>query len=230
MFSKHSEKINFKYMKSKNKKTLVIGASGQIGKILIEQLENKGSSVVALVRSESKAQQFTDLGVETVIADLEGDFEHAFKGCDSVVFGAGSGGLTGYDKTLLIDLWAAKKAVDYSKKNNIQHFVMVSGLGVADPDEFDTEIKPYLVAKHFADQYLMESGLPFTILRPGSLINDNGTGLIRTSRPAKFSELIIPREDVASVINYSLSNDEMKGKIVELFSGQQTITSALKSN
>ncbi|MRT92899.1 SDR family oxidoreductase [Ancylomarina sp. 16SWW S1-10-2] len=210
-------------MKSKNKKTLVIGAGGQIGKILIEQLENKGSSVVALVRSESKAQKFADLGVETVIADLEGDFEHAFKGCDSVVFTAGSGGSTGDDKTLLIDLWAAAKAIDYAKKNNIQHFVMVSGLGAANPDEFVTEIKPYLVAKHFADRYLMESGLPYTILRPGSLINDNGTGLIRTSRPAKFSDLIIPREDVASVINYSLSNNKMKGKVVEFFSGNESI-------
>lgn len=215
-------------MKSKNKKTLVIGAGGQIGKILIEQLENKGCSVVALVRSETKAQKLIGLGIETVVADLEGDFEHAFKGCDRVVFSAGSGGATGYDKTLLIDLWAAKKAVDYARNNNIQHFVMVSGLGVANPDEFVTEIKPYLVAKYFADNYLMKSGLSYTILRPGSLINDNGTGLIRTSRPAKFSDLIIPREDVASVINYSLSNDEMKGKIVELFSGAESIESAFK--
>lgn len=213
-------------MKSKKTKTLVIGANGQIGKILVEQLENKGGSVVALVSDKCKAQKFTDLGIETVIADLEGDFEHAFLGCDSVVFKAGSSGATGYDKALLIDLWAAKKAVDYAKKNEILHFVMVSSLGAADPEEFVTELKPNLVAKYFADHYLMESGVPYTILRPGSLINNNGTGLIRTTRPLQSSELIIPREDVASVINYSLSNDGMKGKIVELFSGAESIAIA----
>ncbi|SNQ43517.1 SDR family oxidoreductase [Cellulophaga lytica] len=216
-------------MKSKNTKTLVIGASGQIGKILVEKLKSQGNSVVALVRNKSKAQRLTDVGIETVIGDLEGDFEHAFKECNSVVFTAGSGGATGYDKTLLIDLWAAKKAVDYAKKNNVQHFVMVSGLGVADPEEFNTDLKPYLVAKHFADLYLMDSGVPYTILRPGSLINTKGTGLIRTTRPSKSSELNIPREDVASAINYALSNDSLKGKTLELFTGTESIHTAFNS-
>ncbi|ASJ73483.1 putative sugar epimerase YhfK [Granulosicoccus antarcticus IMCC3135] len=55
---------------------------------------------------------------------------------------------------------------------------MVSGLGAQDPDEFESEIKPYLVAKYFSDYYLIESSLDYTILRPGSLTNENGTGLV----------------------------------------------------
>ncbi|MGQ1910732.1 SDR family oxidoreductase [Marinifilum sp. RC60d5] len=209
-------------------KTLIIGAGGQIGKIVVDLLQEDKKPVVALVRNENKAQELVKLGVETVLADLEGGFEHAFKDCNKVVFTAGSGGSTGYDKTLLIDLWAARKAVDYAIKNNIQHFVMVSGLGAANPDEFVSDIKPYLVAKHFADNYLLDSGLNYTILRPGALINQQGTGLIRISRPANFNELIIPREDVAKVIEYCLANEDTKGNIYELFSGNEHIDSVFK--
>lgn len=209
-------------------KTLIIGAGGQIGKILVDLMQNNENPVLALVRNENKAQELSKLGAETLLADLETDFEHAFKDCNKVVFTAGSGGSTGYDKTLLIDLWAARKAVDYAIKNNIQHFVMVSGLGAANPDEFVSDIKPYLVAKHFADNYLLDSGLDYTILRPGALINQQGTGLIRTSRPASSNELIIPREDVARVIEYCLENENTKGNIYELFSGNELIDSVFK--
>ncbi len=210
------------------KKTLVIGASGQIGKMLVELLLKEENSVVALVRNEQKGQELEKLGAEIVVGDLENDFEHAFKDCDKVVFSAGSGGNTGYDKTLLIDLWAAKKAVDYSLKEGIQHFVMVSGLGAEDPNEFESELKPYLVAKYFADYYLIESGLEYTILRPGSLTNENGTGLVRTTRAESFKELIIPREDVAMAITYCLNDNNTKGKIFELYSGKESIRESLK--
>ncbi len=210
------------------KKTLVIGASGQIGKMLVEKLLKEENPVVALVRNEQKGQELEKLGAEIVVGDLENDFEHAFKDCDKVVFSAGSGGNTGYDKTLLIDLWAAKKAVDYSLKEGIQHFVMVSGLGAEDPNEFESELKPYLVAKYFADYYLIESGLEYTILRPGSLTNENGTGLVRTTRAESFKDLIIPREDVAETITYCLNNNNTKGKIYELFSGKESIRESLR--
>jgi NAD(P)H-dependent flavin oxidoreductase YrpB (nitropropane dioxygenase family) len=47
------------------------------------------------------------------VADLEGDFENAYQGIDAVIFAAGSGGHTGADKTILIDLWGAIKAMTH---------------------------------------------------------------------------------------------------------------------
>ncbi len=105
---------------------------------------------------------------------------------------------------------------------------MVSGLGAGDPNEFESELKPYLVAKYFADYYLIESGLEYTILRPGSLTNENGTGLVRTTRAESFKELIIPREDVAMAITYCLNDNNTKGKIFELYSGKESIRESLK--
>jgi uncharacterized protein YbjT (DUF2867 family) len=211
------------------KKTLVIGAGGQIGKILVKRLHDQGKAVVALVRNEDKAKKLTTLGIETVIRDLEDNFEFAFKDCDNVVFTAGSGGATGDDKTLLIDLWAAAKAIDYAKKNNIHHFIMVSGLGADNPDYWTTNIKPYLVAKHFADNHLIASGLNYTILRPCRLISEKGMGRIKTERPKDPYNATISREDVANVIAYCLTSEKVKGKLYELYSGNDSIESAFKN-
>ena len=92
--------------------TLIIGAHGQIGQLLIKRLAANGEKPRAMIRNQQQAEAIRALGGEPVIADLEGDFSSALDGCDQVVFTAGSGGHTGPDKTVLIDLWGAIKAVD----------------------------------------------------------------------------------------------------------------------
>lgn len=208
-------------------KTLVIGASGQIGQLITKTLVESKEVARALVRDKSKLDDFKDSELEIVEADLEEDFSHAFDGIDNVIFVAGSGGSTGADKTLLIDLWAAKKAVDYAQKNNVKQFIMLSSIGADDPDAMESDIKPYLVAKHMADQYLMASGVPYTIVRPGPLTNDAGEGKITTRRPTTIKEMKIPRADVAKSILYILSREDLNGKIFELFNGSYDIDTIL---
>ena len=69
------------------------------------------------------------MNIDTVVADLESEFEHAYDGINAVVFTAGSGGHTGPDKTHLVDRLGAKKAIDLAVKNNMDQFIMVSALG-----------------------------------------------------------------------------------------------------
>ena len=208
-------------------KTLVIGASGQIGQMITETLVETKEDVRALVRDKSKLDHLKDSDLDIVEADLEGDFSHAFDGIDNVIFAAGSGASTGPDKTLLIDLWAAKKAVDFAQKANIKHFIMLSSIGADDPDAIESNIKPYLVAKHMADQYLMASGVPFTIVRPGPLTNDEGQGKITIKRPNSREEMAIPRADVAKSILFILSKNDLNGKIFELFGGTYDVDTIL---
>jgi len=210
------------------KKILVIGANGQIGKMVVNLLRNQDRPVVAMVRSKQQAEKLENIGVEVVVGDLEADFEHAFEGCDRVIFSAGSGASTGLDKTFLIDLWGAKKAIDYSVKNGVEHFLMVSGLGADAPDDWVSDMKPYLVAKYFADQYLLSSGLNYTILRPGLLTNDKGKGLITTTRSTSTNDLFISREDVAKSIEYCINRDEVSNQIFELYHGNEVISSAFQ--
>jgi len=200
-------------------KTLIIGASGQIGNIITQTMAQTNESARALVRDKSKLSHITGKQLEVIEMDLEGDFSAAFEGIDRVIFTAGSGAQTGPDKTLLIDLWAAKKAVDYAKDAQVKQFILVSSIGADDPDALESNIKPYLVAKHMADDYLIKSGIPYTIVRPGPLTNDKSQGKITIKRPDSRAEMAIPRADVAKAVMFILSKDNLDGKVFELFNG-----------
>ncbi len=206
-------------------KTLIIGASGQIGKMTTKLLQSQQQQVVALVRDKSKLSDLSDSFLTIVEQDLEGDFSQAFTGCDQVIFAAGSGGNTGADKTILIDLWAATKAANYAKDHDIKNFIMVSSIGADDPDAIESELKPYLVAKHMADEHLKQSGLNYTIVRPGALTDESASMKISTERPSDRSDAKISRENVANSLAHIASKPSSKKTIFELFDGDQAISS-----
>ena len=202
-------------------KTLVIGASGKIGRLLLPLLISANIPIVAMVRDSNKLVPMD--GVEIVEADIEGEFGFALKNCNRVIFSAGSGTTTGLDKTFLVDLWGARKAIDYAKATSIQHFVMISSRGADNPDKGPAAIKPYLIAKHFADEYLVNSGVPYTILRPGRLTDDDGQGCITSDRPNNPEEQVISRIDTATVVLHCLKNVATKNRIYELYKGDSPI-------
>ncbi len=207
---------------------LVIGASGQIGKQATEKLLDAGHTVTALVRDKEKIADLHAEKLHVYEGDLEKDFSGAFENCDTVVFCAGSGANTGADKTLLIDLWAARNAVEYAKQRDVKQFVMVSSVGSDDPDAVDSPIKPYLVAKHMADEHLRNSHVPYTILRPGSLTDEAGTEYVQELLPGDDDKREIPREDVATAIVYSIDNEKALNRIYGLFKGDQPLKSVIQ--
>lgn len=206
-------------------KTLIIGASGQIGKMATQLLLDKQQHVVALVRDKSKLSDLDSTYLTIVEQDLEDDFSQAFSGCEQVIFAAGSGGNTGDDKTMLIDLWAATKAVNYAKEQSVQHFIMVSSIGADNPDVIKGDLKPYLVAKHMADEHLINSGLNYTIVRPGTLTNDSASMQVTTMRPDDKDKAKISRENVANTLLHVATTSFDENKIFELFDGDKDISS-----
>ena len=209
-------------------KTLIIGASGQIGKMTTELLLENEQNVVALVRDKNKLSDLNSSFLTIVEQDLEGDFGDAMKGCDQVIFAAGSGGSTGDDKTVLIDLWAATKAATFAKEHGVKHFIMVSSIGADDPDSIQGDLKPYLVAKHMADEHLINSGLNYTIVRPGTLTDDSASMQVTTQRPSDRSEAKISRENVANALLHIATNSFISNRIFELFDGDKPIKAAVK--
>lgn len=205
-------------------KVLVIGASGQIGKQATGKLLELGHHVIAPVRSPEKLSDIDNSNLSVIEQDLEKDFSSHFEGVDVVVFTAGSGGNTGADKTIMIDLWAAQKAVAYTKRAKVPKFIMVSSIGAGDPDSIQGEMRPYLVAKHVADEYLIKSGVNHIILRPGTLLNEPGTHLVRTDMPDNKNEAVIPREDVATAIVESVGRISEDNLITYLFKGDEPIS------
>ncbi len=99
---------------------LIVGANGGIGRILSKQLAHEeGKSPIAMIRKEEQKSFFDNIGVETALGNLEDsveDLAKIFEGADAVVFTAGSGGKTDYDKPLEIDLDAAIKCMEAAKQ------------------------------------------------------------------------------------------------------------------
>ena len=206
-------------------RTLIIGASGQIGKQVTQLMVNNGHVVNALVRDKTKLADIKADTLHIIEGDLEKDFSHAFTDCSNVIFVAGSGGNTGADKTLLIDLWAACKAADYAKAHKVKHFVMVSSIGADDPSQGSDKMQPYLVAKHMADEHLINSGLTYTILRPGTLTNDDALAGFTSERSQNKEDWVITRADVAQAIVYiSTQIKPQNSTIIELFNGDKSLT------
>lgn len=211
-------------------KVLVVGANGQIGKHVVQLLmENSEYSVRAFLRTEQQVQQFTHLGVEAVIGNLEGSVEEiaeTINGCDAVIFTAGSGGHTGADKTLLIDLDGAVKVMEAAEKVGATRFIMVSALQAHNRNNWNEKIKPYYVAKHYADRALIQSNLTYTIIRPGGLLNEPGTGKVTIGE--NLDRGFIAREDVAKTIVTVLNEKNAFLKAFDLVSGNTPIIDAVK--
>ncbi len=207
-------------------KILIVGATGDTGKRVIEILRNSQSfEPVAMVRKEEQKEIFEDMEVSTVIADLEGAVDHALKGIDKVIFAAGSGGDTGEDKTIAVDQEGAIKIIDAAKKAKVKKFVMLSAMGADEPSKHK-KLEHYLEAKKKADEYLMDSGIPYSILRPGALTDDMGLAKVKLGE--KLNEKgEISRDDVAFLLVMSLADPLIKNKIIEALEGNESIKSAI---
>ncbi|MEM1060282.1 MAG: SDR family oxidoreductase [Verrucomicrobiota bacterium] len=208
-------------------KTLVIGANGGVGRQVVKLLAESGQPVRAMVRSESQRPALTSDGAEVVVADLEQDFAHAFEGCGACVFTAGSGGGTGGEKTLLVDLWAALKSYEFAHAAGCARYVMVSALRADNPDFGPAAIRHYLVAKKVADDYLRDSPLDWTCLRPGRLTDESGTGRIQFHYDPSHHNNQITRADVAATVVAVLGAANTIGKRLDLLNGEMPIADAV---
>jgi len=211
------------------KKVLIIGANGKVGKKLTKELKDStGWKPVAFLRKEEQKKYFDEMGVESRIGSLEEEtsrLANNMGAADAIVFSAGSGGNTGFDKTLSVDLDGAVKSMEAAKENGINRFVMISALNAGNKSAWESsKIKPYYIAKYYADEWLKNSGLNYTILRPGRLLDEEGTGKIDTENPAEREG--VTRADVASVAAAVLNNSAMKKNIISFNNGETPIEEA----
>ncbi|MFB5661267.1 SDR family oxidoreductase [Alteribacillus sp. HJP-4] len=214
-------------------KILVVGANGQIGKHLVSSIQDNGSlEAKAMIRKQEQASFFEELGAETAVVDLEDDIESiskAAEGVDAVVFTAGSGPNTGKDKTILIDLDGAVKTIEAAKAAGVKRFIMISSFDTRREaiQAVSSSFAPYVAAKHYADEWLKRTDLDYTIIHPGGLTNNEGTGKVEAAIEVERGE--IPREDVAGVIVAALENKATIGKEFQVVGGPTPIKNAIDS-
>lgn len=209
-------------------KIAIAGGNGKIGRELTGALVERGDDVLSLIRKPEQSDAVRELGAEPVLCDLEHVDEdgvaRAIAGADAVVFAAGAGPGSGPERKETMDYGGAVKLIGAAKAAGAGHYVMVSSMG-ADPSiEGEETFQVYLRAKGRADKDLVTSGLAYTIVRPGPLNDDAGTGLIAAGE--KTGQGAIPRADVAAVVAAVLAQ-RPSTPIFELVGGSTPIDDAL---
>jgi uncharacterized protein YbjT (DUF2867 family) len=207
----------------------IAGGHGQIALRLARLLGKQGDEVRSLIRNPDHADDVRAAGAEPVVCDLEAASEdevaEAVGSIDAVVFAAGAGPGSGPERKETMDYGGAVKLIAAAKRNGIRRYVMVGSMG-ADPDaEGDDTFAAYLRAKGRADAELEASGLDYTIVRPGRLTNDPGSGRVRVGERVGRAE--VSRDDVAAVLAAVLHEPATIGRAFEVVAGDVAIEEAL---
>ena len=210
-------------------KIAIAGGHGQIALRLTALLAARGDDVVGLIRNPDHAVDVRGAGASPVACDLERasveEVAAAIEGSDAVVFAAGAGPGSGAERKVTMDRDGAIKLLRAATASGVERYVMVSGAGAENPPSGDEVFEVYLQAKAAADAAVEASDLDWTILRPGGLTDDAGTGKVRIDA-TPFSGPV-PRDDVAAVLAVLLSDGRSAGRILYLSSGPAPIGEAL---
>lgn len=203
---------------------LVVGANGQVGRLLVTQLLAQGDVPIAGLGPDEDSEDWEDLGVKVCRLNLLDQPERLASemlGLDALIFAAGSGGRTKDDMTLLIDLDGAVKTMQAAEIAGVHRFLMISMLFAEDRSRWADPLKPLYVAKFYADHWLThQTTLAYTIVEPGALSFHAPTGGFKSDPLAVGS---ISRADVAAFLVAALHDDRTIGKTVPLLKGEMSL-------
>jgi uncharacterized protein YbjT (DUF2867 family) len=211
---------------------VIAGGHGQIALRLSRLLSARGDEPVGLIRQAAHVDEVRATGAEPALLDLESapvaEVAGVLTGADAVVFAAGAGSGSGAARKDTVDRGAAVLVADAAEAAGVRRYVMVSSMG-ADPDSAyaaDPVFRAYLRAKGAADDDVRaRPDLDWTVLRPGSLRNEPGTGRVLLAEQTGRGS--VSRDDVAAVLVALLAAPETAGRTLELIAGNTPIAEAV---
>lgn len=214
-------------------KVFFVGANGKVARHFADFVKNdKEIEEIAMIRNENQADFFKERGIKTALLDLVDntveELAEAMKesDADAIVFSAGAGG-SGFDKTVMIDLDGAVKVMTAAEQAGVNRFVMVSTFQTGrQAIQNDNDIKVYTIAKTYADEWLKnQTNLDWTIVHPGILTNEAGTGKIEVGMGQNVKE--VSRQDVAQTLIEVLRNPNTIKQEFEVLKGDTPIAEAV---
>ncbi|BBA99509.1 hypothetical protein RVR_6163 [Actinacidiphila reveromycinica] len=214
-------------------RTVIAGGHGQIALRLQKVLSGRGDSAVGLIRDPAQADDLRAVGAEPVVLDLESatveQVAAVLEGADAAVFAAGAGAGSGAARKQTVDRGAAVLLADAAERAGVRRFLVVSSMGAdAEASGVDPVFTAYLRAKGEADDAVRaREGLEWTILRPGALTNDGGTGRVQLA--ASTGRGSVPRDDVAAVLAELLTAPDTAGLTLELVAGPDPVAAAVRA-
>lgn len=215
---------------------VIAGGHGQIARRLTRLLSARGDEVVSVVRQPAHMADVEQDGATGVVLDLEAaslaEVAEVLTGADAAVFAAGAGPGSGSARKDTVDRGAAVLLADASERAGVTRLVQISSMGVdrvakgIAPEGMDEVFVHYLKAKAAAEDDLRRrGGLRWTILRPGRLTDDPGTGRVSLETALDFDA--VPRDDVAAVVAALLDDEHTAGRTLELTGGTTPVDEAV---
>ncbi|MEV0602695.1 NAD(P)H-binding protein [Streptomyces sp. NPDC050315] len=212
---------------------VIAGGHGQIALRLERLLAARGDEVSGIIRRTEQAGDLLAAGAEPVVCDLESatveQIARHLEGADAAVFAAGAGPGSGAERKETVDRAAATLFADAAEAAGVRRFLVVSSMGAdrEPPEGTDPVFAAYLRAKGAADEDVRaRAGLDWTILRPGRLTDDAGTGRVRLAESTGRSD--VTRDDVAAVLVALLDEPKTAGRTLELIGGDVPVEDAVR--
>lgn len=210
----------------------MVGGHGKIALRLLRLLSERGDRGRGLIRNPDQAADVEATGATAVGADIENldaaAISRSIAGVDAVVFAAGAGAGSGPARKRTVDYGGAVKLIEAARLADVSRYLIVSAIGVSHPENWSDDMRPYYEAKADADREVAESGLDYTIVRPGGLTDGPGTGLVNLAAELPVEGYgQIPRDDVAATLIACLDNPTTVGKAFDEVSGDTRIAEAV---
>jgi uncharacterized protein YbjT (DUF2867 family) len=208
---------------------VIVGGHGKVALQLEKLLAERGDSPRGIIRATEQAHDLEAIGAEPIVLDIENrEIDDAVAGADAVVFAAGAGAGSGPARKQTVDFDGAVKLIKAADSHGIRRYLMVSAIGVNHPERWSDAMRPYYEAKAAADKQVMDSGLDYTIVRPGSLTDEPGTGRVQLAENLETGGSV-SREDVAAVLVECLGAENTIGKSFDLLNDGTPIDEAVRS-
>ncbi|HEY3420042.1 MAG TPA: SDR family oxidoreductase [Methanomassiliicoccales archaeon] len=192
---------------------LVVGATGQLGSIVVRNLLQQKRSVRILVRPGSDYEPLIKAGARAVFGDIKSPITliDALRGVETLITTANSARRGGDDNVQNVDLIGNRHLVNSAKTVGVKHFIFVSAARADDKSH-----SPFLQAKKKTENHIIQSGMNYTIVAPEPIMevwfNTFIAGPLKADRPVTVigegnrRHSYISIEDVAGFIISSVGN------------------------
>ncbi len=211
---------------------VIAGGHGKIALRMLRLLAERGDTGRGLIRNPDHASDLEAIGAQATAFDLEerdaAELMPVIDGADAVVFAAGAGAGSGAARKRTVDYGAAVKLIEAAETAGVRRYLMVSAIGANHPDSWSEEMRPYYQAKAEADAQVEASSLDYSIVRPGGLTDDEGTGRIDVAADLGRSGQV-PRDDVAATLVGCLDEPATARRSFDLLAGETPVAEALRN-
>lgn len=209
---------------------LVAGATGGTGSEVVKELLAAGYRVRAFVRDAEKARASLGDEIEYAVGDVRerATIDAALDGVDGLISAIGAGRGDPSNGPEFVDYGGVRNMAEAAVAAELRQFVLVSSMGVTHEDHFLNKMFNNILKWKFkGEEALRTSGVPYTIIRPGGLVNAPGGQKSVIFAQGDDETGTIPRADLARVCVAALGLPDALNKTFEVNSGKSVPAESL---